>query len=205
MKESFFLLNPRVDSTIGSNKNNDQDDNRVGEGCYISATVNSKRYYGLLVDQSVLKAASSLHFQNEADDIELNRRMHVLQEERERLLAKSQTLSTPSENEMNGGVLKRPATNDPADLTAAKRVKLQEQKLGAKQIVQKFRYMNLGKGVKSCYRELVATYASLDDVVEVETERGQAIAEACQSGGGYVGDYYYQFEVLLFFADARLP
>ena len=52
---------------------------KVGEGVYVSATTsNKKRYYGVLVDQPALKEASTMWFQDQADSLELNRRMRVL-------------------------------------------------------------------------------------------------------------------------------
>jgi hypothetical protein len=50
-------------------------DESIGEGCYISTTVNNKRYYGVLISQDSLKEASDLHFKNEAASLALNTRM----------------------------------------------------------------------------------------------------------------------------------
>ena len=50
----------------------------AGEGAYVSATVNNRRYYGVLVDQATLKAASLLHLQQEAVGLDLNRRIKTL-------------------------------------------------------------------------------------------------------------------------------
>ena len=54
---------------------------KVGEGCYVTATVNNKRYYGLLVEKDALKAASLMHYQDEAAGLDLNRRMKVLSDQ----------------------------------------------------------------------------------------------------------------------------
>ena len=53
----------------------------VGDGVYVSATTaGNKRYYGLLIDQPALKQASSLWLQDQADSLELNKRIRVLQQ-----------------------------------------------------------------------------------------------------------------------------
>jgi hypothetical protein len=53
----------------------------VGDGVYVSATTaGNKRYYGLLIDQPALKEATSLWLQDQADSLELNKRIRVLQQ-----------------------------------------------------------------------------------------------------------------------------
>ncbi|VEU39071.1 unnamed protein product [Pseudo-nitzschia multistriata] len=57
---------------------------KVGDGIYVSATTgNNKRFYGVLIDQSSLKEASSLFFQDQSDSLRLNERMNVLNMKRE--------------------------------------------------------------------------------------------------------------------------
>ena len=52
---------------------------KVGDGVYISATAaGNKRFYGVLVDQSSLKEASTLFFQDQSDSLSLNERMKTL-------------------------------------------------------------------------------------------------------------------------------
>jgi hypothetical protein len=53
----------------------------AGEGCYVSATVLSKRYYGVLVDQPAMQIASHLHFEEEAAIFELNQKMKRLKKD----------------------------------------------------------------------------------------------------------------------------
>ena len=53
----------------------------MGDGVYVSATTaGNKRYYGLLIDQPALKEATSLWLQDQADSLELNKRIRVLQQ-----------------------------------------------------------------------------------------------------------------------------
>jgi monoamine oxidase len=57
---------------------------KAGEGFYISATPsNSKRYYGVLIDQAALKEASTLYFKDQSDSLKLNERMKLLLQQRE--------------------------------------------------------------------------------------------------------------------------
>ena len=57
---------------------------KVGDGIYVSATTsNNKRFYGVLVDQSSLKEASTLFFQDQSDSLRLNGRMKILNTKRE--------------------------------------------------------------------------------------------------------------------------
>lgn len=57
---------------------------KVGDGVYVSATTaNNKRFYGVLVDQSSLKEASSLFFQDQSDSLNLNQRMKILNEKQQ--------------------------------------------------------------------------------------------------------------------------
>ncbi|GKY98191.1 hypothetical protein MPSEU_000776900 [Mayamaea pseudoterrestris] len=67
-----------IEDTFTFKHPDDGDSQIAGEGAYISATLNSRRYYGMLVDQSTLKAASLLHLQQEAAGLDLNRRIMSL-------------------------------------------------------------------------------------------------------------------------------
>lgn len=217
----------------------------MGDGCYVSALVgNSKRYYGVLIEQSALKSASMLHFQGEARSLDLNRRMKALmerQDSRDRratvaanlakgehhALAEQVTSSPVEENgghqltteidtathkEENGGEPHRAAEAEtvapneddgerkrpPETLVEdakAKRVKTEALSSAAvsalPRIVQKLRYV--GEPLPG-YRELLATYASVEEASEDDADKARQIEEACQSGGDFVGDRYYQFE-----------
>ena len=51
----------------------------VGHGCYVSyTTAQNKRYYGVLIEQSALMAASDYFLKDEADSLQLNKRMEVI-------------------------------------------------------------------------------------------------------------------------------
>jgi monoamine oxidase len=59
---------------------------KVGEGCYVSSTTSTnKRYYGVLVDQPSLKEASTMYFQDQRESLQLNERMHVLNQKFEKI------------------------------------------------------------------------------------------------------------------------
>ena len=53
-----------------------------GDGCYVSAILQNRKYYGVLFDQDALKAASGLYFQNESSSLDLNQRIMTLDKER---------------------------------------------------------------------------------------------------------------------------
>lgn len=151
----------------------------AGDGCYVSATVNSKRYYGVMFDQGALKAASELYFQGEANSLELNRRMMLLDQKRKEQVS----LSTPD--------TKRQKLIHPAAMLMQNRNEDHQ--------VQKFRYVNpteekelSGPG----YRVLLATFADVTAAAEDDQEKIVLIESACKSGGNFVGKYYYQYEVV---------
>jgi hypothetical protein len=186
--EQPFSLNEPADSTsLG--------DAKAGEGCYISTTVNNRRYYGVLIDQAALKSASHLYFQDEASSLDVNRRMKAL---------KDQYASEDAES--NGAVngdSKRPALDD-LDSDERKRQKIERvdapgssalvstaQSTGT---VQKLRYVE-GTVATQGYRVLIATYADIQAASEDDPEKEKAIESACVAGGNYVGRYYYQYQV----------
>ena len=86
-----------------------------------------------------------------------------------------------------------------------KRVKLESESLGdapaklaaaaVPRTIQKFRYVD-GAGDLPGYRILLATYASVEAASEDDSEKEQKIEEACQAGGGFIGQYYFQYEVV---------
>ncbi len=103
MEESFSLY--------ASNKE------KAGEGCYVSATTSSnKRYYGVLVDQPSLKEASTMYFQDQSESLQLNERMKVLNQKREKLggLMMDGIQQTSTDRLANGAHLTSPAEAAPA-------------------------------------------------------------------------------------------
>lgn len=200
MEEPFGLSVPQdTPSAIRTESGiRDPDGTHAGDGYYVSATVHNRRYYGLLVDQSALKAASLLHFQEEARSLDLNRRMKILQQSRPNQEGKE---ATDSDQKKQASSAKRPL-NQPPDRAAAKRAKTNGS--GSKQpakipdtAVQKFRYVDQPGASESDpgYRILLATYANVSAAAEDDSDKCKAIATACEKGGDYVGDYYYQFQV----------
>lgn len=158
------------------------------DGCYVSATVNnSRRFYGVLVDQEALKEASLLYFQDEADGLDLNRKMEaLLQQQDERV------------DHMDADK-KRPAA-DHLSTTPHKRAKSDQGPVNAKpraaQHVQKYRYVKPeGSRSSQGYRLLLATYADVSAAAEDDADRARRIYAACDTGGNFVGQYYYQYEV----------
>jgi hypothetical protein len=186
---------------------------KAGEGCYVSATVHNRRYYGVLIDQASLKAASMLYFQDEASGLELNRKMeHLLH------------LNRQGENDMDLGndfsENKRKGVSDDTN-SSSKRARLDAvpdpvssnqltkykkppvQKLDKSGQVQKYRYVLPSDDDDNTeahgYRELIATFVDVAAAAEYNQELEQQIEFACRSGGNFVGKFYYQYEVLLLF------
>jgi hypothetical protein len=192
------------------------EDRKVGEGCYVSTTVHNRRYYGVLIDQESLRAASMLYFQDEAAGLELNRKMEQLY----RLKAPNDVANPPTNKKRtvdDAGIMddsnsstKRmrqnvvpddPLSSGPLDWMKPIKQNI-HQKLDSTRTVQKFRYMsptinsNEGKGTSMAgYRQLIATYVDVTAAAEDDPDRQQLIENACRSGGNFVGEYYYQYEV----------
>jgi hypothetical protein len=76
---------------------------------------------------------------------------------------------------------------------------------GHQRQVQKFRYVppTSKKNADIGYRILLATYADIEAASEDDQEAARLIDKACQAGGGYVGKYYYQFEVRKLLGSSR--
>ena len=226
VEEPFTLFKPAG----GAGGGDSEEDRQAGDGCYVSATVHNRRYYGLLVDQEALKSASLLWFQEEAGSLDLNRRMKMLRGETP--IEADQTNGAHKANGMPADeAKKRPSTADVA--SSAKRPKLQEggggedepvpmavssapalstdlvqatskveeQKPVAtshQRQVQKFRYVepqNISNSKDLGYRILLATFADIGAAAEDDAEKRKQIENACEAGGGFVGKYYYQYEV----------
>jgi len=176
------------------------EDKKVGEGCYVSTTVHNRRYYGVLIDQAALKAASLLYFQDEASALDLNRRMQALKQQdeptvevsesrNERKRQPSSKIDAESSKRLRGDI---PDGTYSSSLPTA-------QAPSPLQQVQKFRFVdastNGGSSAIPGYRLLLATYANVDAAAEDDSARTKEIEAACQSGGNFVGQYYYQYEV----------
>eukprot|EP00934_Nitzschia_sp_Nitz4_P002593 Nitzschia sp. Nitz4//scaffold30_size153850//55898//60258//NITZ4_002771-RA/size153850-augustus-gene-0.70-mRNA-1//-1//CDS//3329547241//2583//frame0 len=195
-------------------------DEKAGEGVYVSATTaNSKRFYGMLVEQKALQEATSLWLQDQASSLELNRRIKLLkQQQQQQQQQQDETKEGPSTDKQSDDKAsgdeepstKRPkldtAPNSSTDTTKEK-AKSDGAVTTSTQSVQKFRYV-MEQGAKTPdgkpkedpgYRVLVATYASIDEAAGGDSEMAKAIAKACGEGGNFLPgntEYYYQYEVL---------
>lgn len=188
------------------------EDRKVGEGCYVSATVHNRRYYGVLIDQESLRAASMLYFQDEASGLELNRKMehlYLLKTRDEVNPSKTNSKRTADDTDMDESEssTKRARHNivpdGPVSSELMKQMKTMHPKVDDTHAVQKFRFVppnhnhqNDRKGTQtSGYRLLIATYVDVLAAADDDSDRKQLIETACQSGGNFVGEYYYQYEV----------
>ena len=165
----------------------------AGEGCYVSATINNKRYYGILVEQSAIQEASQLFFQNEANGLELNKRMEMLRHK-----AGVTTNGVDVNGHSHEDSTQNPPSHESED-NPPKRQRIESpQGTNNTRLIQKFQYVETqareGR-VSTGYRLLLATYSDVAAAAEGDRSRKQLIDEACKAGGGFVGECYYQFEV----------
>ena len=190
------------------------EDRKVGEGCYVSATVHNRRYYGVLIDQESLRAASMLYFQDEASGLELNHKMEQLYRLKTRgdvniPINNKRTADDAGMDESDCST-KRTRLNIVPDgpvssesLNSMKQMKSIQQMVDDTHCaVQKFRFVLSGndhndrKGPgTSGRRMLLATYVDTSAAAGDDPDRKMLIESACLSGGNFVGEYYYQYEV----------
>lgn len=179
---------------------------KVGEAAYIAATIQNKRYHGILVESQALQAASLLHSQDQAQGLELNRRMQALQpHSSSEILPPSNDIqvdpssdetiveATPSSDTTDPSSRKRPRNDESKeaeDRTTATTTTT-EQAAPPDRPIQKFVYEAATK-----LRRLVATFGNVAVAADgTDGALPTSIREACQNGGGFVGRYYYQYEV----------
>ena len=169
--------------SFSSNSNGANGEEEVGEGCYISGIIGGKKYYGILIEQGALSAATDMFFKSEGRSLEMNRRMMTLRDQK-----------VSKKNE--GGDAKDGNVEGPAK--KARIEKAPENSKEAKKQVQKFRYVESSKMDElggPGYRDLIATYADENAASEDNEDKAAKIKEACDIGGNYVEDYYYQYEM----------
>lgn len=85
---------------------------------------------------------------------------------------------------------------------AVKKRKVDEQKqqpikiVAGARAIQKFQYVpgNPKDELDPGYRILIATYVNFEAAAEGLEEKENAISKACECGGDFVGQFYYQFE-----------
>jgi hypothetical protein len=142
----------------------------IGEGAYITAEINSRRYYCVLIDQDTLRAASILHLQDEASGLDLNKRMEALFSQKQ--------ASAPLDTKSDRQPKRRKVQTGDGDLRE----------------VEKFRYVE-GSPQTQGFRILLATYIGVEAAAEGSAKSVSSIKAACDQGGDFVGDYYYQYQV----------
>ena len=247
---SFRNNNPNnsTATAVGNNPSS-QDNNKVGEACYIAATVQNRRFYGVLVEQEALQTASVLHWQDEAVGLELNRRMRALQQaqsqqptittnteattaEKKATTAedsqemqvdgseeiKDETTDQPPASERKESAVKdapaNPSTDSAPGPPIAATAAAESMKVPAraepiihsrkrprddvtvhKTSTEQRQVQKLSYTAQGDYRNLLATFVSVEAAAEDSAELQDAIGKACQNGGGFVGKYYYQYEV----------
>lgn len=166
----------------------------VGEGCYISTVYKSKRFYGILLEQSAINAGTVNYFHDQADSLSMNQRMQLLLNHHESLNGESPdddkkmsstqivALGNPYEATMDHA--NKTNHNDSSDTRSIQCFKDIE--------VQKFKYIPSDQG-RDGYRILLATYANVLAASEDQDEKALKIHNACECGGNFVGPYYYQY------------
>lgn len=187
MEEPFSLSVPANTPAALKIEAGIKDGTSAGDGYYVSATNNTSRYYGLLISKEALKAASLLHFQEEAQSLDLNRRMKTLKD-RQREPPQQGAAPVDDGNANAEPAVKKRKVDDPLEQP----IKIQ---VGARAI-QKFQYVPGGSkdGLDPGYRILVATYVNHQAAAEGTKGKEEAISKACEGGGDFVGQFYYQFE-----------
>ena len=172
----------------------------AGEACYITATVQNRRYYGLLVERQALTQASALYWQEQSAGLELNRRMLALQQaalqtsQRDTLPRQAELPPPMKQPRLEAPPVARPTPHNPPNppVSASNQTAnnmIPEITDTDHRPVQKFTY-----DAERDVRTLWATYAN---IAAAATEQANAadIRQACDSGGGFVGpNYYYQYE-----------
>jgi monoamine oxidase len=170
-----------------------------------------------MVDQSALKAASLLHFQEEASSLDLNRRMKqllLLKKKRDASLmatrqddendnhkkySPADQIESSTSTEENGGSDKNKKLKTTSNAPAAAAAPAASDTAAATlRPVQKFQYVDDGNdNSKGGYRLLLATFAHVQAAANNnDNTLSKRIEEACQSGGDFVDDFYYQYEAV---------
>lgn len=182
---------------------------KAGEGCYISTTIQNRRYYGVLVDQAALKAASMLHFQNEAAGLDLNRKIEQLKQqlkfEQDESLGERKRPAETEESADPAKDNKRMRLEDDSEKAASEKKNAHDGMLTLPRTcgrpVQKFGFVDPVPApgrtpATPGYRVLLATYADATVAAEKDPEKAKLIEAACRAGGDFVGPhYFFKYEV----------
>jgi hypothetical protein len=187
----------------------DGGDRHVGEGGYISTTWHNRRYYGLLIDQASLKAASLLYFQEEAAGTDLDQKIAAAWQRQQPQFSKRGFDNDEDDDEEKESSQKRRWETDEVPSSGGKRARREGTVPDAAgsmvlrtgtspappRAVQKFRLVATNGATGGGYRVLLATYVDVAAAAEDDPELHHAIEVACRSGGDFVGPYYYHYEV----------
>ena len=152
----------------------------MGEGCYASIQIGAYKYYGILIEHSALSAATELYFDNEATSLELNTRMANLKGQ------KAMEENSSKRARIDSAAMQPSVEAGNEDLMKDDNTKQ----------IQKFQYLTSSEGEDGPgYRDLIATYANANAACENNYLRKKIIEEACENGGNFVGNFYYQYEI----------
>lgn len=183
VEEPFQLYSPE----------NGQESSKAGDGCYVSATINNRRFYGVLIDQASIEAGSLLYFKDEAAGMDLNRRMeHFLERREEVAAAKGDSPAQIHDMSVDPPSKRMKTEISPSAMQSSVPT---SSSVGSGRTVQMFRYQKPSGPTSSGYRTLLATFLDSEVGAGGDSERMRRIETACQRGGDYVGEYYYQYEV----------
>jgi len=179
---------------------NDDNTDQAGEGCYVSCTMHGRRYYGILIEQSVLKKATDVYFKSEASSLDLNRRMMSLKNKKSgEPPTKRVKKEVNSDGKDVGSVTDHNLSSSSLTKVISGTKNCKSGRVLVTRRVEKYRHVDpiddadeLGGG----YRILSGCFLDLDAASEGNIEKGNLILEACESGGNFVGDYFYQYELV---------
>jgi hypothetical protein len=203
IRETFQFDQPKMNAGV-------QESSAIGEGAYIAAEINSRRYYGVLIDQDSLRAASILHLQDEASGLELNERMESLLGNKKQAAATAAVAPPGTTSTASTARPSKRSKMQPPTAAATAVAETAPTATGYLRGVQKFRYVpgsscfvaaDNTKSPTNCqttpgYRILLATYCDIEAAAETSDQNmAAAIQTACERGGDFVGDYYYQYQV----------
>ena len=166
-----------------------------GDGCYVSALIHNRKYYGVLFDQDALKAATKQHFTNEANSLELNNRMKSLASVSTQARTSDDGVDddTTEDQEPDAKRQKTGISNNGESSSESFALENDDKPVEKLRLIEP-KGSSPNKTNGQPYRELVATYASISAASEDDEEKALLIQDACRSGGGWVGKYYYHYE-----------
>ena len=203
IEETFFLSNPiqknchqeRKDEDVSAG-NSESDCEQVGQGCYISCTTsNNKRFYGVMVEQSALQAASDLFMSDQVSGLDLNQRMETLMSQR--FKAQGGESHQPYNGNHTLGSESAPAVSQ-ALISGSSNTLKSSSSRGTVAVesrkVEQYQYVPKNDKFPG-YRNLLATYVNVSAAAQFDTEKELRVKEACDNGGDYVDEFYFQYQV----------